>query len=62
MPRVGFEPTIPVFRESEDGSCLRSRGHCDRRQSIITVMKSKTIRWLGYLARAEAMKILEKLK
>jgi hypothetical protein len=27
MPGVGFEPTIPA---SEDSSCLRPRGYCDR--------------------------------
>jgi hypothetical protein len=30
MPRVGFEPTITVFDRSEDSSCLRRRGRCDR--------------------------------
>jgi hypothetical protein len=29
MPWMGFEPTIPV-RESEDSSCLKQRGHCNR--------------------------------
>jgi hypothetical protein len=29
IPRVGCEPTI---RAGEDGSCLRPRGHCDRRR------------------------------
>jgi hypothetical protein len=30
MPFVVFEPTIPVFEQGEDISCLRPRGHCDR--------------------------------
>jgi hypothetical protein len=34
MPWVGFEPTICV-RASEDSSCLKPRGHCDRLQSCI---------------------------
>jgi hypothetical protein len=29
VPRMGFEPTIPVF-ECANISCLRSQGHCDR--------------------------------
>jgi hypothetical protein len=30
MPFVGFEPTIPGFRASEDSSCLRPLGYRDR--------------------------------
>jgi hypothetical protein len=31
MPRVGFEPTIPVFEQAKIRiSCLKLRGHCDR--------------------------------
>jgi hypothetical protein len=30
MPRVGFEPTSPVFSAGENSSCLWSRSHCDR--------------------------------
>jgi hypothetical protein len=30
MPCVGFEPTIPAYRASEDSSCLRPLGYCDR--------------------------------
>jgi hypothetical protein len=33
MPRVGFEPMIPVF----DGSCLTQRGHCDRRTFLLVI-------------------------
>jgi hypothetical protein len=30
MPCVGFEPTIPCFRASEDSTCLRPVGYRDR--------------------------------
>jgi hypothetical protein len=45
MPRVGFEPRIPVY-ESEDGSCLRPRGHCDRLFTYKDKWGSKAKRWV----------------
>jgi hypothetical protein len=30
MPRVGFEPMIPVFERAKTGSCIRPRDHCGR--------------------------------
>jgi hypothetical protein len=33
MPWVGFEPTIPVFEGTNNSSCHRPRGHCDRHSS-----------------------------
>jgi hypothetical protein len=38
MPRVEFEPTIPVFGAGEDSSCLKPRGPCDRH--ICTIKKN----------------------
>jgi hypothetical protein len=34
MPRVGFEPTIPVFERTKN-SWLRRRGLCDRQDSLL---------------------------
>jgi hypothetical protein len=31
MPRVTFEPTIPVFERANTVHAFRQRGHCDRR-------------------------------
>jgi hypothetical protein len=53
MPRVGFEPMIPVFEEGEDGPCLRLRDYCNRprqplhtQNSIVeTLCKLKTAGW-----------------
>jgi hypothetical protein len=36
MPLVGSEPTIVSIRASEDSSCLRLRGHCDRLFEVVT--------------------------
>jgi hypothetical protein len=35
MPCVGFKPTIPGFRASEDSSCLRPLGYCDRPDTLL---------------------------
>jgi hypothetical protein len=56
MPRVGFEPTIPAFRASENSSCLRRRGHCDR-QHTTCLANIKTS-----LMRFSLIKVYEKVK
>jgi hypothetical protein len=33
MPRVRFEPTIPVFERAKTVHVLRLRGHCNRHQN-----------------------------
>jgi hypothetical protein len=38
VPRLGFEPTIPVFERAKT-VCLRPRGHCDRLQTLVRCTK-----------------------
>jgi hypothetical protein len=44
MPRVGFEPMIPVFERAKRTSCLRPHGECDRHvhHQYTTVSRSVT--------------------
>jgi hypothetical protein len=41
MPRVGFEPTIPLF-ERQDISCLIPRVHCERLFKVLAIIYSDT--------------------
>jgi hypothetical protein len=57
MPRVRFEPTIPVF-EREDSSCLRSSGYYHRRHSRIHI--SKAVENLSYVKQPSVKTAEEK--
>jgi hypothetical protein len=49
MPRVGFEPTFPVFERAKTLPCSRPRGHCDRQVQIL-LLKNNHLKQCYYSA------------
>jgi hypothetical protein len=53
----GIRTHDPSVRASEDNSCLRRRGHCDRRDNIYSslniVFQIRRMKWSGQVARME---------
>jgi hypothetical protein len=45
MPRVVFEPTIPVLQRAKTVHAVRPRGHCDQLQVPIAVNIKVTFPW-----------------
>jgi hypothetical protein len=44
MPRVGFEPTIPMFERAKTVHVLL-RGHCDRHNIAKSVRGKRKLKW-----------------
>jgi hypothetical protein len=62
MSGVGFQTHYPSVLASEDSSCLKLRGHCDRNSVIISIfiyLFSRYSDWQGFNGRGAGVLVPE---